>query len=247
MHAFNAALVIWYRRSSLSALLDNLQAFDLIDLDKVGFTNPTLQSRRGNPMPRPARLQAAILDALEPAKQTHRSGELVYLGGAFEHNWWAGSGIDSPDHNPEVHSKGQYFTLDAGVYDMRATLLYAAQRWADNLVRLNERSGYQQVNDVFRTQFIKAVKGLVAKGKLHEAAINRGGQLRFVCLDPALSKQVPICAGCGEQIHDAVGAMTVDGQHPQALRDKSGGYYFPFHDNDETCYQQAARKRDSVA
>jgi hypothetical protein len=49
-------------------------------------------------------------------------------------------------------------------------------------------------------------------------------------------------------MHDISGSLVVDEvASGAASQDKSGGYYFPFHDNDETCYQQAARKRDSVA
>jgi hypothetical protein len=185
-----------------------------------------------------------ILDALEPAKQAHRSGDLIYRGGAFNHNDYSD---DNDDREAEVYSRGTHFLLDPGVYDLRATLLYVAQRWVnpshEELTHVNP-SGYLQVDFGFGMQFRKAVKGLIAKGKLYEANINNGKQLRFVCLDPALRKLPKLCIACGEKILDDVGRIRLEREQAGAVKyDDSGEFYWLYHKDSATCFEQACAKR----
>lgn len=136
------------------------------------------------------RLQLAILAALEPAKQTHLSGELDYIGGATNHN----SDEDGmakargKKFTPEVYSRG-YFVLDPGVYDLRATLSYLARTWPNAGVGGLNRSGYKKIDSAFRNHFGEAVRGLIARGKLFESHKFKKAseQLRFVCTDPIIS------------------------------------------------------------
>jgi hypothetical protein len=194
-------------------------------------------------MPRPARLQAIILDALEPAKQAHASEELSYLGGGIR---LVGN---HPDRPGEVFSKGAYVKLGAGIYDMRATLPYVAQRWSKDteLTHVNRR-GFYTVDFGFGNQFRKAVKRLVAKGKLYEAAINPDNkQLRFVCLDPALRKLPKLCVSCGEKIRGEVGRIGLQREQAGAVKDdNNGGFYWLFHKDSAACFEQACSKRDQL-
>lgn len=140
-------------------------------------------------------MQRTVLASLEPAKRAYAQGKFDYVGGAASENVWA----HSDDDSKFVRHGGEFFTLDDNVYDLRATLVYAALNapvrvWPGlrdgtgispfKMARHNPWRGgkFQYVQTVFRDAFMRAARSLVERGLLIRSDDEDARQLRFVSL-----------------------------------------------------------------
>jgi hypothetical protein len=102
---------------------------------------------------------------------------------------------DAPVAEDEVlvFSGGEHTYLDEGVYDLRATLRYLADRFnKKKLVSWENRDrtanwdhcSYWFVDDSFRVSFYRAARNLVERGLLICCDNDEAAQLRFVSMRP---------------------------------------------------------------
>jgi hypothetical protein len=141
------------------------------------------------------KMQLALLRALEPAKKAFEADEFNYIGGAggaeyqnvTDHMVRRQYGeLQYPFEGPLVRQGGEFFTLDDGVYDLRATLVYLAlkeQKQSKKPVAWQSPDrprGLHYIDPAFRNAFTRAARSLVKQGLLIDVDDGKGPQLRFV-------------------------------------------------------------------
>ena len=138
------------------------------------------------------KMQRAILDHLEAAKQDHAETRFVYAGGNSVCNSMKAMswGMQPPDDpcrrvppTPTVRTGGKVFALGEGVYDLRATLvsLAASRRQASPHPDRRCLAGFWwEVKRPFASSFSRAVRGLIAKGLLKQCGKPTDREIRFV-------------------------------------------------------------------
>jgi hypothetical protein len=138
------------------------------------------------------KMQLALLRALEPAKKAFEADEFNYIGAAEYENVTyhmvrrQDGELQYPFEGPLVRQGGEFFTLDDGVYDLRATLVYLAlkeqqQRKEPVAWQSQDRPrGFYYIAPAFRNAFTRAARSLVEQGLLIDVDDGKGPQLRFV-------------------------------------------------------------------
>ncbi len=113
------------------------------------------------------KVQRAILDGLEPAKQAHAKDELDYRGGAFWANFQSehGEKYSGKPREQMVRFDGQDRALPADAYDLRATLAYLSREMkAGRQCEAPMKSW--DVDRRFAVSFSRAVRTLIERGEL---------------------------------------------------------------------------------
>ena len=116
------------------------------------------------------KMQVAILAALEPAKQAHFEGKLLYRGGggvwARFHREQAEERSGTPRQWPIITFNGQDRALPSDAYDLRATLAFLSRTTPGAGRACVAPLQDWEVDRKFAVSFSRAVRSLIERGEL---------------------------------------------------------------------------------